>query len=94
MTTKRRNTGIMKIYKSYVFRTKDPVIDELRTLAQDTHGDLTGKTLSKVSDDGGPAAGTMYNWFYGKTRRPQSASVEAAGRAMGFQRKWVRMKRG
>lgn len=84
----------MKIYKSYVFRTKDPVIDELRTMVQDTHGDLNGKALKTLSAEGGPSSGTMYSWFHGKTRRPQSASVEAAGRAMGYRRQWVKMKQG
>jgi len=81
----------MKIYKSYMFRTKDPVIDELRTLVMDTKGSIKNKALVAIERDGGPSSSAMYNWFHGKTRRPQSAAVEAAGRAIGYKRKWIRM---
>jgi hypothetical protein len=81
----------LKIYKAYNFRTKDPVIDELRTIAQDAYGKLNHKALADIERSGGPSASCMSNWFFGKTRRPQSASTEAAGRAMGFKRKWVKL---
>jgi hypothetical protein len=32
----------------------------------------------------------MHNWFFGTTRRPQSATLEAAGRALGYKRVWVK----
>lgn len=94
MATKKTNgTGRMPIYKSYVFRTKDPVIDELRTLAEDTYGvRVNGKTLGEITQEGGPSTSCMREWFFGKTRRPTSATVEAAGRAMGYKRVWQRMK--
>lgn len=82
----------MKLYKAYNFRTKDPVIDELRTIFQkENAGKLNGRFLAKIEADGGPTAGAMRGWFYGATRRPQSASVEAAGRAIGYKRTWTRM---
>jgi hypothetical protein len=34
----------------------------------------------------------MQGWFRGKTKRPQSASLEACGRAVGYKRGWIRMK--
>ena len=75
-----------------MFKTKDPVIDELRTIVQDTTGDLklSGKTLSGIADDGGPTVACMQGWFRGKTRKPQNATVEAAGRALGYKRTWVK----
>ena len=82
--------------KAYLFRDKDPVIDELRTMMQD-HFDGTGRDASlkngmrEIADTGGPTTSPMHAWFFGKTRRPQSATVEAAGRAMGFKREWKRM---
>ena len=83
----------MKLYKSYSFRSKDPVIDQLRTIVQDTYGaKIDYGTLAKIEQEGGPTPTCMANWFWGKTRRPQSASVEAAGRAMGFKRTWVKIK--
>lgn len=83
-----------KLYGSYMFRSKEPVIDELRTLISDANGGekLTGKQLTRIERDGGPTASAMRGWFFGKTRRPQSAAVEAAGRALGFKRVWQRMK--
>ena len=84
------------VYRTYVFRTKDPVIDELRTLAQDRYGGDRDAALKEAGRDvqlaGGPRAATLRGWFHGKTRRPQSASVEAAGRALGYRREWVRAR--
>jgi hypothetical protein len=86
----RRTNGTLKLYKSYMFRTKDPAIDLLRTIVQDTFG--TGKAFSKglyqIERDGGPSHGAMNGWFYGKVKRPQNATLEAAGRAMGYERVW------
>lgn len=81
----------IKVYGSYRFVTKDPVIDELRTMAQDVHGVLSYKTLRAIENNGGPSVSSMGNWFFGETKRPQSSSVEAAGRAMGKKRAWVDM---
>ena len=65
----------------------------MRTLIEDSVGaKVTGKHLKKIEDDGGPTASAMRGWFFGKTRRPQSPAVEAAGRAIGFKRAWVKMK--
>lgn len=80
-------------YKSYNFRTKDPVIDELRTIFQDEFGrdGLKHKQFERIHADGGPTSTCMKQWFFGKTRRPTSAAIEAAGRAIGFKREWVKM---
>jgi hypothetical protein len=89
--SKRNGNGSLRLYKSYMFRGKDPVIDELRTKIQDTYkGKLDGKVLREISEEGGPTVGCMRAWFYGVTRRPTSATIEAAGRALGFKRIWVR----
>jgi hypothetical protein len=85
--------GHLPTYKSYVFKTKDPVIDELRTIAEQHYGRrINGKTLAEIAEDGGPSSGCMRGWFFGATKRPQNPTVEAAGRAMGFQRVWRRMR--
>lgn len=80
------------VYKAYNFRNKDPVIDQLRTMVKDTYGKLDSKALRQIQEAGGPTASCMSAWFHGKTMRPQNPSTEAAGRAMGFQRVWQRMK--
>jgi hypothetical protein len=79
-------------YGAYRFRDKDPSIDELRTVVEDHFGRrVNNKDLGSIATSGGPAGGTMASWFFGKTRRPQSATLEAAGRAIGYKRKWVKM---
>lgn len=67
------------VYKSYSFRTKDPVIDELRTVVKDE-----AVSYQQVADASGVSAGTLHNWFQGETRRPQHASIMAVTRAMGY----------
>lgn len=86
----------LRRYAAYVYRgDKDPVIAELRTMAEDYYGvtKVTAKELAQNSKDGGPTASCMRAWFYGNTRRPQNETIEAAGRAMGFERVWKRMRR-
>ena len=86
----------MRLYRSYMFRSKDPVIDELRTIVQDVTGDttLSTNTLSSIEDDGGPTVSCMQGWFRGKTKRPQNCTVEAVGRALGMKRTWVKNGKG
>jgi hypothetical protein len=86
----------MRLYKSYMFRRKDPVIDELRTIIQDETGDkqLATKTLKAIETEGGPTLSCLQGWFRGKTNRPQSATIEACGRAMGYKRTWIKNDKG
>jgi hypothetical protein len=95
MITKKKSNGHhhAPIYKSYVFRTKDPAIDELRTLVEDHFGKrVNNKMLEQISEDGGPSSACMRAWFFGKTKRPQNPTLEAAGRSMGYERVWQRMR--
>ncbi len=74
-------------YKTYSFTNKDPVIDELRTLVADS-----GYSYAEIASESGLSRSTIHAWFHGKTRRPQSPSIEAAGRALGYYRKWTPLK--
>jgi DNA-binding phage protein len=65
-------------YKSYNFIDKDPVLDIVRTIVDDSH-----MKLKRVADSSGVAPTTLYNWFKGKTRRPQFATIAAVSRACG-----------
>lgn len=80
----------LKLYKTYMFRGQDPVIGELRDIFVDKYGNQYKKELSGIDKAGGPSRTAMDNWFSGKTRRPQNASIEAAGRALGMKRVWVK----
>ncbi len=82
------------MYQAYVFRDKDPAIDEFRTVAQDYFGkrNLAYDDYKVVEEQGGPTWGCVKAWFEGKTRRPQNATLEAAGRAIGYERVWRKMR--
>jgi len=82
------------LYKSYVFKDKDPAIDELRTIVERHFGHrVTGSDLAEIEKDGGPSIGCMRGWFFRDTKRPQNPTLEAAGRAIGYERVWRRMGR-
>jgi hypothetical protein len=91
---KKKSNGQYRtpIYKSYVFRDKDPAIDILRTLVEDHFKErLSSKNLNKITHGGGPSLGCMQAWFFGKTKRPTNPTLEAAGRALGYERVWRKM---
>ena len=66
-------------YKSYNFVDKDPIIDYIRTVFQESH-----KSIKAVADDSGVTATTISNMLYGKTRRPQAATMNAILRALNY----------
>jgi DNA-binding phage protein len=66
------------LYRSYRFLDKDPIIDKIRTAVQDS-----GKTNLQIHEKSGVAIATLHNWFKGKTRRPQFATVAAVLRSIG-----------
>lgn len=82
----KKSNGL-KPYKSYRFLTKDPIIDLTRTVVQDS-----GYSYAEISHASGVSANTMYNWFHGKTRRPQFATIEAVGRACSQTLVWRPLK--
>jgi transcriptional regulator with XRE-family HTH domain len=69
-----------KLYKSYSFIEKDPIIDVVRTAVQDSK--LSYTDIHDLSD---VSVGTMYNWFHGQTRRPTHAAVAAVLGALGYE---------
>lgn len=78
----------LKLYKSYSFTDKDPIIDKIRTMIRDEkieHGDL--------ADQSGVSVTTLWNWFYGNTKRPQFATVAAVVRSMGYELEITRGQR-
>jgi transcriptional regulator with XRE-family HTH domain len=69
-----------KIYKSYSFIDKDPIIDVVRTALQETK-----LSYIDVHDLSGVSTSTLYNWFDGQTRRPTHAAVAAVLGALGYE---------
>jgi transcriptional regulator with XRE-family HTH domain len=64
-------------YKSYSFVDKDPMIDQVRTIIQDS-----GITYKSLSEDSGVSVSTINNWLGGATKKPQAASMNAVLRAL------------
>lgn len=61
-------------YRTYDFAdtAKDPIIDKMRAVV-----DASNKRFSQINEESNVAAATLWNWFYGKTRRPQFATLNA-----------------
>ncbi len=73
-----------KLYLSYNFHDKDPIIDKLRTVVKDS-----GDTYKEIHELSGVTIGTLRNWFSGPTRRPQFATLNAVARALGYELDFV-----
>jgi transcriptional regulator with XRE-family HTH domain len=69
----------MQLYKSYVFKDKDPIIDRLATIFKDE-----GVNNNQVSAASGVSSSTLHNWFLGDTMRPQFCTIMAVSRALGY----------
>ena len=78
---------IIKPYRTYSFRNKDPMIDKIRTVVEDS-----GKGYLSIHETSGVSTTTLYNWFHGKTRRPQFASLNAVARALDHELQLVRKR--
>lgn len=82
-----------RTYKSYLFRDKEPVIDMTRTLFEKVYNRrIDTKMLIEIEKNGGPTKGCMRGWFFGSTKRPKNETIEASGRALGYERVWVKQK--
>jgi hypothetical protein len=76
---------------SYRHVDKDPIIDTLRTLAQEQGGQkLSHEYLTKLSYDSGISVTTLHAWFGGSTRRPQHLTVKFVLEALGCSMQIVR----
>ena len=75
----------IKMYKTYLFRNKDPIIDELRTALQ-MEAKATGVSVSKMERKACELSGLSFStpagWFRKEIRRPQFATLKAFARAI------------
>jgi DNA-binding phage protein len=74
----------LNLYKSYNFVDKDPIIDLMRGLVSEQKA-----AYARLSYDSGVSEATLRNWFDGKTKRPQFATVAAVMKALGYRQSWV-----
>jgi hypothetical protein len=65
-------------YKSYNFVTKDPMIDLVRTVIEDSR-----VTFAWIEQESGVTSHTLRKWLYGDTRKPQAATINAVLRCLG-----------
>jgi hypothetical protein len=76
--SKAKPRGFLTPYKSYMFLDKDPVLDKVRTVVQDSK-----MSYREVHEKSGVSVACQRAWFKGATRRPQFATVNAVLRACG-----------
>lgn len=87
MARKRKVRGRRDAYDTYLFKDKDPVIDILRTLIVDNarhENETLTKIIARVAEESGTVSySTLRGWFFGDTKRPQHATIEAVARFYG-----------
>lgn len=76
------------LYRSYVFKDKDPVIDKVRTRVQDE-----GIEYNQLAIISGVSRTTLDNWFEGETKKPQYATIAAVMASMGYVTDFVKEKK-
>lgn len=79
----------MKIrkYHHYNFSGQDPIIGKIRRLTGNDRN-------SEISKDSGVAAGTLGNWWSGRTKRPKFATCMAIIRSYGADLVIVEKRKG
>ena len=80
----------IRVYRTYNFIDKDPIIDKVRTVIQDEG--LMAK-LGIVSELAGVSKSTLDNWFEGITKRPQNYTVQAVVTSLGFESHFRRVEK-
>jgi hypothetical protein len=78
--------GFIRVYRTYNYIDKNPVIDKVRTLIQD-EGLI--KKLGVVHEISGVSTSTLDNWFNGTTRSPQHATIAAVITSLGYREEFV-----
>lgn len=85
----RKRTTHSTLYKSYVFRDKDPIIDITRGVVQDA-----SMSYQEIHEKSGVSVSAINGWFNGATMRPQFATINAVLRTCGHTLVPVRIKHG
>jgi hypothetical protein len=79
------------MYRTYRWmpREKNPVIDKLRTIAQDEGLYKNLKVLHEIS---GVSATTFHGWWHGDTVNPQHGTIMAFLTSVGWEEQFVKSK--
>lgn len=85
----KNGRGFLRVYRTYNYLEKNPVIDKVRSLVQD---EGLFKSLSVVHEISGVSRTTLDNWFHGETRNPQHHTIAAVITALGYEETFVKKK--
>ena len=77
----------LRLYRTYRFIEKDPIIDRMRTMVQD---EGLMEKLGAMHEISGVSETTLRNWFFGDTRRPQHSTIAAIATSLGYREEFVR----
>jgi hypothetical protein len=81
--------GFLRVYRTYSYVDKNPVIDKVRTLVQD---EGLFKELKIVHEISGVSTTTLDSWFNGATKSPQHATIAAVITSLGYEETFVKKK--
>jgi hypothetical protein len=81
--------GFLRVYRTYSYVDKNPVLDKVRTLVQD---EGLFKELKIVHEISGVSTSTLDNWFHGSTKSPQHATIAAVITSLGYEETFVKKK--
>ena len=76
----------LRVYRTYRYIDKNPVIDRVRTLVQD---EGLFKKLGIVHEISGVATSTLNNW-HGETKNPQHGTIAAVITSLGYREEFIR----
>jgi hypothetical protein len=79
--------GFIRVYRTYNYIDKNPVIDKVRTVLQD-EGLI--KKLQIVHEISGVGTSTVDGWLNGDTRNPQHHTIAAVITSLGYKEEFVK----
>lgn len=83
--------GFLRVYRTYSYLTKNPVVDKMRTVLQD-EGMYSKKQRQILHEISGVGVGTFEGWFEGETRSPRHETIMATMSALGYEEQFVKAK--
>src|SRR6266704_2142576 len=83
---------IQRQFLHYRFKNKNPVIDKMRTVAQD-EGLYNKKRRRILSQNTGMAVGTFDGWWDGDTIDPKHKSVANFYASLGYEETWRKTRK-
>jgi hypothetical protein len=81
--------------RGYRFTDRDPAMEELCSLIHESElsvADITKEVSEATGGAYNVGHSTIQNWLSGKTRRPHNYTMTWVGFALGYERKWRRMR--